>query len=67
WFENTPLASESHNRPQSPQLLSNNVYTSSIYEYGHTRIKKSLTYRVAVTSQARDSTIAHQSSRDAEK
>ncbi|KAG8256143.1 hypothetical protein J6590_046585 [Homalodisca vitripennis] len=55
WCEDTPLASESRNRPQSPQLLSNNVYTSSIFKYGHTRIKKSLTYRVAVTSHARDS------------
>ncbi|KAG8251254.1 hypothetical protein J6590_083588 [Homalodisca vitripennis] len=56
WCEDSPLASEPRNRPQSPQLLSNNVYTSSIFKYGHTRIKKSLTYRVAVTSQARDST-----------
>ncbi|KAG8271369.1 hypothetical protein J6590_064681 [Homalodisca vitripennis] len=56
WCEDAPLASESRNRPQSPQQLSNNVYTSSIFKYGHTRIKKILTYRVAVTSQARDST-----------
>ncbi|KAG8295839.1 hypothetical protein J6590_071660, partial [Homalodisca vitripennis] len=39
---------ESRNRPQSPQLLSNNVYTSSIFEYGHKKIKKA---RDSATSQ----------------
>ncbi|KAG8328160.1 hypothetical protein J6590_000816 [Homalodisca vitripennis] len=31
WCEDTPLATESRNRPQSPQLLSNNVYTQVQY------------------------------------